>query len=79
MKAKGIDSDYIQMAIQAGYTGTDEKLTEIGMAIELAEVAWSWYESGNDRDNVAAIFQYSESEPNVEETIGAYAEGAANQ
>lgn len=69
---------YIEMAQDLGYSGTAEKLESIGMAIELGAVAWSWYEVGDDKYGVAAIFAYRGDEPTEEATIGAYAEGAAN-
>lgn len=72
-------NDYIKWAKEAGYTGTDEQLKAIGMAIENGAVAWSWYESGNDRDDVACMFEYGDEEPTEEAVIAAYAEGAANE
>ena len=70
---------YKDEARNAGYEGSDEKLEAIGMAIERGDCAWSWFEGGNDKFDVAAIFQYRDEEPNYEDTIGAYAEGMANE
>ena len=68
---------YQELAAEMGFAGTDEKLIEIGMAIELGAIAWDWYAAGNDKYDVAAIFQFRDEDPNEEDTIAAYAEGAA--
>lgn len=73
------EQQYIASARDAGYDGPDEVLTRVGMAIELGSVAWSWYESGNDKFDVAAIFKYRDETPNYESVIGAYAEGAFSE
>jgi hypothetical protein len=74
-----MSSDYIEAAKAAGYEGTDEVLTRVGMAVELAIVAWEWYESGDDKYDIVGLFKYRDDKPNEADTIGAYAEGAFNE
>ena len=71
--------NWTDLALEYGYKGTDEEMTRIGMAIEDGELAWHWYETGNDKFDVAAIFEYRDEAPNRYDTVMAYAEGAANE
>jgi hypothetical protein len=48
---------------------TKEEMLTLAMANEDAEVAWSWYESGDDKHEVASgIFGYGDETPTLDAT-----------
>ena len=58
---------------------TLESGTMVSNAIDTAANAWAYYEEGNDKHDVACMFEYTDEAPNYDAVLGAYVEGAMSE
>ena len=68
---------YLDYALYLGFEGDRSHMEHIGMAMENAGNAWDWFQNGDDKHNVAAIFEFRNEKPNEKDVYAAYIEGAA--
>lgn len=71
--------NYIAIAKELGYTGSDEVLERVGMAYERGSDAWDAYELGGDASELEGLHWWetsTESERTRENVISTYTESA---